>query len=47
LKARFGTVPPSVAQRLAEVLPERRLRKLVVLAALCPDIQTFEDALRK
>jgi hypothetical protein len=45
LKARFGTVPRDVARHLGAVLDEDKLNKLVVLAAQCPELQVFREAL--
>jgi hypothetical protein len=45
LKARFGSVPRDVRRLLDEVLDEDKLISLNVLAAQCPDIETFREAL--
>ncbi|HTU21688.1 MAG TPA: hypothetical protein VMG10_26865 [Gemmataceae bacterium] len=45
LKARFGTVPRDVNRLLREILDERKLTKLNVLAAKCPNIEAFREAL--
>jgi hypothetical protein len=45
LKDRFGTVPQKVTKPLREILDEKKLRKLNILAAKCPDLETFRDAL--
>ena len=45
LKVRFGTVPRNVTKPLREILDEKKLRQLNVLAAKCPDLQAFRDAL--
>jgi len=45
LKARFGAVPRDVARLLQAVLDEKTLTALNVLAAQCPDLETFREAL--
>lgn len=45
LKARFGSVPRDVTRLLREILDEERLNTLNVLAAQCPDMQAFREAL--
>lgn len=45
LKARFGSVPRDVTRLLREILDEERLSTLNVLAAMCPDMETFREAL--
>ena len=45
LKDRFGTVPRDVTKLLRAVIAERKLRKLTVLAAKCPDVEAFREAL--
>ncbi len=45
LKARFGTVPTAVTKHLREVIDEQRLRQLNLLAAQCPDLAAFREAL--
>jgi hypothetical protein len=45
LKARFGSVPRDVSRLLHEILDEDRLIDLNVLAAQCPDMETFRNAL--
>jgi hypothetical protein len=45
LKARFGTLPPDLTKHLQDILDEKKLRQLILLAALCPDIQAFREAL--
>lgn len=45
LKDRFDTVPRNVTKPLREILDEKKLRKLNVLAAKCPDLEAFRDAL--
>ena len=45
LKDRFGTVPQRVTKPLREVLDEKKLQQLNVLAAKCPDLETFRQAL--
>jgi hypothetical protein len=45
LKDRFGSVPRDVSRHLGEVLDEKRLRKLNLLAAKCADLQAFREGL--
>jgi hypothetical protein len=45
LKDRFDAVPRNVTKQLREVLDEKKLRKLILLAAKCPDLQAFSEAL--
>ncbi len=45
LKDRFETLPRDVTRHLREVLDEKKLRKLTLLAAKCPDLATFRDAI--
>lgn len=45
LKDRFDTVPRSVTKPLREILDEKKLRPLILLAAKCPDLETFREAL--
>lgn len=45
LKDRFGAVPRDVAKLLQEVLAEKKLTALIVLAAKCADLQAFREAL--
>ena len=45
LKDRFGAVPRDVAKPLGKILNEKRLKKLNVLAAKCPDLDAFRAAL--
>ncbi|HEY7329843.1 MAG TPA: hypothetical protein VH592_19570 [Gemmataceae bacterium] len=45
LKDRFDTVPRNVTKLLREVLDEKKLRQLILLAAKSPDLETFRDAL--
>jgi hypothetical protein len=45
LKARFGAVPRDVTRLLRQILDDERLTTLTVLAAQCPDIQAFRNAL--
>ncbi len=45
LKARFGSVPRDVTRLLREILDEERLTALNVLAAQCPDLEAFREAL--
>jgi hypothetical protein len=45
LKARFGPVPRDVRKLLRAVLDEKKLKKLNVSAARCPDMEAFRKAL--
>jgi hypothetical protein len=45
LKARFGAVARDVTRLLREILDERKLTKLAEVAATCPDLQAFREAL--
>jgi hypothetical protein len=45
LMERFGTVPQDVTKHLREIIDEKKLRKLNLLAAMCPDLEAFRDAL--
>jgi hypothetical protein len=45
LTDRFGTVPQDVANRLREIIDEKKLRKLLLLSAKCPDMEAFREAL--
>jgi hypothetical protein len=45
LKDRFGTLPRELTKQLREILSEKKLRKLSVVAAKCPDLNAFRDAL--
>ncbi|HEX5270436.1 MAG TPA: hypothetical protein VFW33_08120 [Gemmataceae bacterium] len=45
LKDRFGTVPRDVTKHLREVIEEKRLRELHLVAIKCRDLQAFRDAL--
>jgi hypothetical protein len=45
LKARFGTVPRDVTRHLREILDDKKLRRLNVLAGQCPDLQSFREGL--
>jgi hypothetical protein len=45
LKDRFGTTPREVTRPLREIINEKRLRKLNLLAAKCPDLEAFRQAL--
>jgi hypothetical protein len=45
LKARFGAVPRDIAKRLRSILDEKKLTDLNILAAQCPDLQAFREAL--
>ena len=45
LKDRFDAIPRTVTKPLREIIDEKKLRKLNLLAAKCPDLQTFREAL--
>jgi hypothetical protein len=45
LKARFGAVPRDVTRLLQDVLDDKKLTALSVLAAQCPDLEAFREAL--
>ena len=45
LKERFGPVPRDVTKLLHSILKEKRLKKLTVTAAICPDLAAFREAL--
>jgi hypothetical protein len=45
LKARFGTVPRDVTRLLRDVLDEKKLRRLNVLAGQCSDLEAFREGL--
>jgi hypothetical protein len=45
LKDRFGSIPRDVTRHLGAILDEKRLRKLILLAGKCPDLQAFRDVL--
>jgi predicted transposase YdaD len=46
LKDRFGAVPRDVTKPLREIIDEKKLRRLVRLAAKCADLDAFREALR-
>lgn len=45
LKDRFGTVPQRVTKPLRVIIDEKKLQALNILAAKCPDLETFRQAL--
>jgi len=45
LKDRFKTVPHNVAKRLREILNEKNLTALTVIASQCADMDEFRAAL--
>jgi hypothetical protein len=45
LKDRFETVPRTVTKPLQAILDEKKLRQLILLAAKCPDVESFREAL--
>ena len=44
LEARFGDVPGDVVEGIESINDKTQLRGLVRLAAACPDLTTFRDA---
>lgn len=47
LKARFGAVPRDTSRLLRDVQNPNQLKKLARVAAKCPDLQAFREALLK
>jgi hypothetical protein len=45
LKNRFNTVPRNVTKPLREIIDEKELQQLLLLAAKCPDMEAFREAL--
>ncbi len=45
LKDGFGTGPRDLAKPFREILDEKNLKKLTVLASKCPDLDAFRQAL--
>jgi hypothetical protein len=45
LKARFGTMPRDVSRLLREIRDAKKLTRLNAIAATCPDMQAFREAL--
>jgi tRNA modification GTPase len=45
LKARFGTVPRDVTRHLRDVLDDKKIQQLAVLAGTCSDLQAFREGL--
>jgi len=45
LKARFGSVPTDVARLLGDILDDRKLPKIIRVAAKCPNMDKFREAL--
>jgi hypothetical protein len=45
LEARFGPLPGDLRSAITAVTEERRLRELIRLAALCPDLRAFRQQL--
>ncbi len=46
LKDRFGPVPRNVVKLLEDILDEKKLTALNVLAGTCNDLDTFREAAR-
>jgi hypothetical protein len=46
LKARFGALPRNVGRLLRGIISERKLKRLIRLAAKCPDLEAFREALQ-
>jgi hypothetical protein len=45
LKDRFNTVPQTVTKLLRDIIDEKKLRQLNLLATKCPDLKAFREAL--
>jgi hypothetical protein len=45
LESRFGPVPPEVATAVTHIADEDRLQELNRVAAVCPDLDAFRQAL--
>jgi hypothetical protein len=45
LKGRFEAVPRDVTRLLREILNEKKLKKLSRVAAKCPDLEAFREAM--
>ncbi len=45
LRDHFKSVPRDVTKQLRKIIDEKRLRKLVVIAANCSDLEGFREAL--
>jgi hypothetical protein len=45
LKDHFRAVPRDVTKPLSEILNEKKLKKLNVLAGKCPDLDAFREAI--
>ena len=45
LKSRFRAIPRDVSKHLREIMDERKLTALVVLAGQCADLDAFREAL--
>jgi hypothetical protein len=45
LKDRFDKVPRDVAQGVAKIIETKKLRKLILLAAKCRDMEAFREGL--
>jgi len=46
LEARFGAVLPDTAVHLRAIADEQKLRDLLIRAALCPDLEAFQNLLQ-
>jgi hypothetical protein len=46
LRARFKSVPRDLLSDLHKIINERRLKKLTGIAAKCPDLDAFREALK-
>src|SRR5579862_7512089 len=44
IKDRFGIVPRDVTKHLGEIVDEKKLRQLNLLAGKCPDLAAFHEA---
>jgi hypothetical protein len=47
LKARFGATPDTIQPRLTQIKDAKRLERLIHRAALCMNLQEFEERLRE
>jgi hypothetical protein len=45
LKERFGTIPRDVSKHMREIIDEKKLRKLNLVAIKCRDLAAFREAL--
>jgi hypothetical protein len=45
LKDRFGTIPQDVRKLLGDIINEKKLRKLILFASKCSDLEAFREKL--